>query len=129
MKSGDDDGQEPLDAQNVQSSSRPTALELVLEVIPHIRIIVDKIRKHDPHLADQLKRAVNTVALNLAEADGNRAGNRRMRLETAHGSTHEAIYAMRIAAAWGYVTDAELAHPISTFDRVGAMTWRRMQSQ
>ena len=57
----------------------------MLETIPDIRIIVDKIRRQDSHLADQLRRAVNTVLLNQAEADGNRAGKRRMRLETAHG--------------------------------------------
>ena len=106
-----------------------TALELILSAISLVREIVAKVRPHDRHLADQLRRAVTSTALNLAEADGNRDGNRRLRLETAHGSASEAKYALRIAVAWGYVTEHDIDEAFSIIDRVGAMTWRRLQSR
>lgn len=106
-----------------------SALELALSSIPLVRVIVAKIRRVDRHLADQLRRAVTSIALNLAEADGNRDGNRRMRLLTAHGSVYEAKVALRIAVAWGYVAQHEVDEILSALDRVGAMTWRRMQAR
>jgi four helix bundle protein len=113
----------------MKGSSHHTALELILSAISPVRRIVAKIRPLDRHLADQLRRAVTSVALNLAEADGSRDGNRRVRLETAHGSASEAKYALRIAVAWGYVTQDEIEEAFSSIDRVGAMTWRRLQNR
>ena len=54
-------------------------------------------------MADELKRAPTSVALNLAEADGNRGGNRRIRLETAAGLLVESRTALKVSAAWQYV--------------------------
>lgn len=71
----------------------------------------------------------NNALLNLAEADGNRDGNRRVRLETAHGSANEAKVALRIAVAWGYVTQNEVNDVFAVIDRAGAMTWSRMHSR
>lgn len=113
----------------MKGTPHPTALELILSAIPLLREIVAKIRPHDRHLADQLRRAVTSIALNLAEADGNRDGNRRVRLETAHGSASEAKYALRIAVAWGYVTQHDIEEAFSIIDRVGAMTWRRLHGR
>jgi four helix bundle protein len=109
--------------------AKNTALDITLAIIPSIRGIVAKIRVLDRHLADQLRRAVTSLALNLAEADGNRGGNRRMRLLTAHGSANEAKIALRVAVAWGYLEQRDIADVFQTIDRVGAMTWSRMQSR
>lgn len=109
--------------------AKNTALDLALAIIPSIRVVVAKIRVTDRHLADQLRRAVTSIALNLAEADGNRDGNRRMRLLTAHGSANEAKVALRVAVAWGYVERTEVDEIFAVIDRVGAMTWSRMQTR
>lgn len=106
-----------------------TALELMLAIIPSARVLVAKVRVSDRHLADQLRRAVTSIALNLGEADGNRDGNRRLRLETAHGSANEAKVALRIAVAWGYLAQTEIDEVFAIIDRVGAMTWSRMQAR
>jgi four helix bundle protein len=113
----------------MKDPAQRTALELVLAAIPRAREIVAKIRLADRHLADQLRRAITSTALNLAEADGNRDGNRRVRLETAHGSANEAKVALRIAVAWGYVTQHEVDDVFAVIDRAGAMTWSRMQAR
>ena len=41
--------------------------------------------EHDKSLADQLKRAAQSVVLNIAEARGNDAGNARARFSTHVG--------------------------------------------
>jgi four helix bundle protein len=43
----------------------------------------------DAHLRDQIRRAVASVALNIAESDGQAGGNRRQRRLTALGSARE----------------------------------------
>ena len=74
-------------------------------------------------------RAVTSIALNLGEADGNRDGNRRMRLQTAHGSANEAKVALRVAVPWGYVAQEDVGEIFAIIDRVGAMTWSRLQTR
>ena len=83
--------------------AKNTALGLTLAFIPSTRVLVAKICLADRYLADQLRRAVTSIALHLGEADGNRDGNRRMRLQTAHGSANEAKVALRVAVAWDFV--------------------------
>lgn len=106
-----------------------TALDLTLAIIPKARVLVAKIRIRDRYLADQLRRAVTSIALNLGEADGNRDGNRRLRLQTAHGSANEAKVALRVAVAWGYAAQDDIDEIFAIIDRVGAMTWSRMQGR
>lgn len=106
-----------------------TALELILSVIPVVRPLVARLRYVERNLADRLRRAVTSIALDLAEADGNRLGNRRLRLLTAHGSANEAKVALRIAVAGGYVERHDVDQPMAVIDRVGAMTWSRLRSQ
>jgi four helix bundle protein len=75
----------------------------VLEALPEIGRVTKVIRGHDRDLADQLRRAATSIALNLAEADGNAGGNRRNRLHTALGSLREVRAALRVAVAFEYV--------------------------
>jgi four helix bundle protein len=109
--------------------AKNTALDLTLSIIPSTRVLVAKIRLADRYLADQLRRAVTSIALDLGEADGNRDGNRRMRLQTAHGSANEAKVALRVAVAWGYVAQEDVHEIFAIIDRVGAMTWSRLQTR
>jgi four helix bundle protein len=108
------------------ATSRFVALEVALRAVESLAPVVRRIHAHDKNLADQLRRAATSIALNLAESVGSDGGNRRARLHSALGSTQETRAALRIAAAWGHVDartrdllDAEL-------DRVAAMTWRAL---
>jgi four helix bundle protein len=101
----------------VRAVAKNTALDLVLAIIPSTRLLVAKVRLSDRYLADQLRRAVTSIALNLAEADGNRDGNRRMRLLTAHGSANEAKVALRVAVAWGYLAQEDIDEVFAIVDR------------
>lgn len=53
--------------------------ELSFEAIAALRPLMMRIKRSDRALADQLTRAATSVALNIAEADGLEAGNRRAR--------------------------------------------------
>ena len=86
--------------------------------------LVGRIAEHDLSLSDQLRRAAQSVTLNLAEATGHRAGNRRLRLESALGSTYETRAALRVARTWGYLPAEQTDPALTLADRVAAMTYR-----
>lgn len=107
-------------------TTRPTSpflvLDLSLEAIGLLRGTVSRIRERDRDLSEQLRRALSSVSLNIAEGDGSRGGNRISRFSTALGSTREARAALRVAVAWGYVTDVDAGDAI--LDRIAAMLHR-----
>jgi four helix bundle protein len=77
-------------------------LEHAVQVIAVARPLVEAVSRRDRDLASQLRRALSSVALNLAEGLASNAGNARLRFETARGSLCEARVAFRVAVAWGY---------------------------
>src|SRR6186713_221084 len=75
-----------------------------VQVIAEARPLVEAVARRDRELASQLRRALSSVALNLAEGLGTEGGNARLRFETARGSLREASAGIRVAVAWGYVS-------------------------
>jgi four helix bundle protein len=61
------------------------------------------IARVDADLARQLRRAVVSVVLNLAEGSGSSGGNRRARYENALGSAREVAACFDVAVAMGYL--------------------------
>ena len=102
-------------------TARFIALEIAIAAITALRPVLEKIRVHDRDLFDQIRRAASSVALNLAESTGCRGGHRRMRHQTAAGSNAEVRAALRVAVAWGYVTQDDTGPCDRLFDRVGAL--------
>ena len=93
-------------------------LETIRLFVPILRVIED----HDRSLADQLRRALASVALHTGEGAGSRRGNRRSRFETACRSAKESRCAYETAGAFGYVeVDAAL---VDRLDRIAATTWK-----
>ncbi len=95
-----------------------------LELITALRPVVVRIRRRDRALADQLVRAANSVALNIAEADYSNPGNKRLRLFTAAGSASEVRAAMQVAVEWGYCPTGAIDGANTLVDRTIAMLWR-----
>ncbi len=108
--------------------TRPTSpfvvLEVSLEAISLLRPVVLRVARLDRDLASQLRRALSSVSLNIAEGDGSSGGNRALRFSTALGSTREARAALRVAVAWGYVAPADIDAGEEMLDRVAAMLHR-----
>jgi four helix bundle protein len=86
-------------------------VEHAVQVIGLARSLVETITRRDRDLGAQLRRALSSVALNLAEGLGTEGGNARLRFETARGSLREAHAGFRVAVAWGYVSE-ESAHEV-----------------
>ena len=95
------------------------AREVVRELVPVLHIV----REHDKSLADQLKRAAQSVVLNIAEGRGNDAGNARARFSTACGSAKEVRAALNVASDWGYIETHMATHLDHRLDEVCAITW------
>jgi four helix bundle protein len=100
------------------------AQDLALEAAHLLRPLLEAMQSHDRALAEQLRRAASSVALNLAEAAYNSRENRRSRLESARGSANEARCALQLASTWGYVAEAEASKVDALYDRVLALTHR-----
>jgi len=93
----------------MQKSPSSSVIEHSLQVVALSRPLVEAVQRRDRDLASQLRRAISSISLNLAEGFGNAAGNSRLRFQSALGSLNEAETALRVAIAWGYFSaDAAL---------------------
>ena len=97
------------------------AYQVALEVITQLRPIVEKIKQHDAHLADQLRCAGPNTLANLAEGQRRKAGNKRRAFENAHGEAREMLGCLECAFAWGYALDDTQVR--ATLDRLLALCW------
>jgi four helix bundle protein len=108
--------------------ARPThpfhVLDLAIRAIEVLRPVVERIRRHDRDLGEQLRTALSSVALNLAEGSRSQGGHRLARFSTASGSNAESRTALRVAIAWGYVEARDVEAGERPLDSVGAMLYR-----
>jgi four helix bundle protein len=100
-----------------------TPLEHALAVAALARPLVETIQRKDRDLASQVRRAVNSVALNLAEGHGVASGNARLRFETALGSLYEARAGLQLALAWGYFTQSAAENALASMRRLSARVY------
>ena len=85
------------------------SLALAKQVAP----VIAAIEKQDSNLADQLRRAVTSVPLNLAEGAGQAGDHRKQRYLTALGSLREVEACVRVAEAMGYLeADPEMTRSL-----------------
>ena len=98
------------------------AQEVALELVTALRPLVPIIEQHDRDLADQLRRAASSIALNLAEGRESHKGNRQKHFAIAHGSASEVRAALRTAVAWGWMEPPGAA--LGVLDRLMALLWR-----
>ena len=103
--------------------SKQNVYERARSVVRELAPLVRTIREHDKSLADQLKRAAQSVVLNIAEGRGSDAGNARARFSTACGSAKEVRAALNIASDWGYIETHTATHLDERLDEVCAITW------
>jgi four helix bundle protein len=100
------------------------ALDYALVTLDRLAPLETKLRRSRKSLADQVARAAESVALNLAEGAA-RAGLDRIDLwRRANGSARELTAALRIARARGYITADDFAAIDEPLDHVRAILWR-----
>ena len=81
----------------------PVSLQMLREVAP----LATRVAQADRNHAKQLRDASLSVTLNIAEGSGVRAGNRRLRYETALGSARETLANLEACAAIGYLDSVD----------------------
>ncbi len=104
-----------MEEKNVYDRAR----NVVRELVP----VVHAVREYDKSLADQLRRAAQSVVLNIAEGRGSDAGNARARFSTACGSAKEVRAALNVASDWGYIEPRIVTRLDERLDEVCAITW------
>ena len=102
---------------------RYAILEHFTQMILLARPLAEAIHHKDRDLANQVRRALNSAGLNIAEAFGNSGGNARVRFQSARGSLYEAQAGFRLAIAWGYITQAESAPTLESLNDLGARVY------
>jgi len=95
-----------------------------LEAAGGLRHVLPVVRKRDKSLFDQIHRAMNSVVLNIAEADGNDPGTAKTRFASACGSAKEVRAGLRLAITYGYISSSRINEADITLDEVCAMSWR-----
>ena len=79
-----------------------------LTVIGELAGLARRIGRQDRGLSDQLRRAAQSVALNLAEGECAVGGNRRMRFDSSMNSAKESVACLEVAVAMGYLPQADI---------------------
>ena len=64
-----------------------------LNAVKSVAPIIARVQRRDAKLADQMRRAAQSVHLNIAEAEGLSDGNQRTRFGTARGSARDLRFA------------------------------------
>jgi len=83
-----------------------------------------KVARGDADLARQLRRAVASVPLNLAEGSRRAGKDRIHHYRIAAGSAEEAMSGLALAFAWGHLESGDVAGADGYADRLRAMLWR-----
>jgi four helix bundle protein len=103
----------------MQNSRSSSVVEHSLLVVGLSRPLVEAVQRKDRDLASQMRRAISSISLNLSEGFGVAGGNARVRFETALGSLKEATTAIRVAVAWGYLSEQSAAAAIEAMNSLG----------
>ena len=77
-------------------------------------------------LADQLRRAVTGMCLNIAEGAGRSGRDRVHHFRIAYGSAQESRTAIALMQATGSLESGNASAVLELLDRVCAMLWRLM---
>jgi len=87
---------------------------VILEVVVSLRPVLARIERRDHDLGRQMRRALQSVPLNVSEGSYSRGQLRQTRYSTAAGSMREVLACVETASALGYVTplDGGLADKI-----------------
>ena len=109
--------------EGMHTAFRFQVLQHVTVLISLARPLVEAIHRADRDLASQVRRALSSTGLNIAEAFGNDAGHARMRFRTARGSLYEAQAGIRLAIAWGHITEEQAQAALESLDSLGGRVY------
>ena len=82
---------------------------VAIQCCAEVGAIANHVARKDASLADQMRRAMASVALNISEGCGSQGKNRNARYFNALGSAREVGTALEVAVAFGYVGNVDVA--------------------
>ena len=100
------------------------AYDRSVDLLRTLAPVVNALVPRDASLADQLRRAAQSVPLNIAEANRRTDRDRAYRFRIALGSAAEVAACLDVAVILGNVEHAAVAESLALADRVRAMTYR-----
>ena len=109
---------------NAQGNNRFHAHGVALAWATALGAALAKLARKDPDLARQLRRAVASVPLNLAEGACRTGKDRMHHYRIAAGSAAEAMSALELALRWGHLGACDLEAAEALADRLRALLWR-----
>ena len=102
-----------------------------LRVLSDIIVMAKRVKRlqlqllqHDKDLGDQLGRALHSVGLNASEGCMARGRKRLAQLDIAMGSGREAIMALELAAAFGFLDESTVEREADDIDRIVATLYK-----
>jgi len=98
--------------------------DATLDLVRALRPLLPRIKRISPTLETQLRRALESCALNLAEGRAHIGRTQSHSWRIAQGSAHEVHSALEIAEALGGLEHASLADIYALLDRIHAMLYR-----
>jgi four helix bundle protein len=99
-----------------------------IDLLRTLAPVIASLLSTDTSLADQLRRAAQSVPLNISEANRRTLRDRRNRFRIALGSAAEVAACLDVAVALGYLDEPAVAPALELVDRVRAMTYRLSRS-
>jgi four helix bundle protein len=110
--------------ENERKKTGFDAYDNAVEIARSMRTLLEKVRKFDKDLADQGRRACQSMGLNTQEASRRIKGDRSHLFAVALGSAGETMAALHQAEAWGYLSQEETKEVLERLDREQAMLWK-----
>ena len=98
--------------------------DVALELARSLREPIQRLQQKDRELCTQLRRAMQSVLLCVAEGGRRMAKDRIHLFRVAAGSAAEVKAALELAEAWGYLEPQLMAQPLRLLDRELALLWR-----
>jgi four helix bundle protein len=93
----------------------------MFEVGKDIRSLCEQIGGHDRELANQIRRAWVRAAMNAGEAQHRRGAKRVNRFDDAMGEAREAHTGLRMAYAFGLISEEQAELVLDPVDRIVAI--------
>jgi four helix bundle protein len=100
------------------------ALELAIQLISHLRPLVERLRSKNADAARQIRRAADSVPNHLAEGRKRLGRDRVHHWSIAAGSADDVRTALRVPVAWGDPGEAEVREALQVLDRLMGICWR-----
>src|SRR5689334_10319710 len=99
------------------------ALDNALQLPAVLAPLMPRVKAGNADLADQIVRAVNSVALNVLEASGRTGRDRSYRYRIALGSAKEVVAGVKLAVGWGWLESGDVQVALARLDRTCALVY------